>query len=101
MKTRKLTLGVLAFLCLSVLIYACSGNEVEEATDDAGNSSGAVSDNPDSLCYANPLWFPHADTPAPEEGKGSPFDVSETTNQIFHQWSWKKLLHTLILLMQR
>lgn len=38
-------------------------------------------------------WISHnADTPAPEEGKGSPFDVSSTTNGIFHQWSWQKFL---------
>lgn len=43
-----------------------------------------------SLCESS--WFPHSQTPAPEEGKGSPFDVSSTTNGIFHQWSWQKFL---------
>ena len=43
-----------------------------------------------SLCESN--WFPHSKTPAPEEGKGSPFDVPSTTNAIFHQWSWQKFL---------
>ncbi|GFD76199.1 hypothetical protein KUL113_56190 [Tenacibaculum sp. KUL113] len=44
----------------------------------------------DSLCESN--WFPHTQTPPPAEGKGSPFDVSSTTNAIFHQWSWQKFL---------
>lgn len=43
-----------------------------------------------SLCESD--WFPHSQTPAPEEGKGSPFDTSSTTNSIFHQWSWQKFL---------
>jgi hypothetical protein len=91
MKTRNLTLGVLAFICLSALFYACSGEEVEEMTDEAVDNYTASS-NPDSLCFTDPSWFPHSQTPAPEEGKGSPFDTSSTTNQIFHQWSWQKFL---------
>jgi len=91
MKTRNLTLGVAAFLCLSALFYACSGNEADETTeDDALYADASIA--PDSLCFANPSWFPHSQTPAPEEGKGSPFDTSSTTNHIFHQWSWQKFL---------
>lgn len=92
MKTRNLTLGVVAFLCLSALFYACSGNEAEETSEEVDDVYGGGSENPDSLCYTNPSWFPHSQTPPPEEGKGSPFDVSSTTNQIFHQWSWQKFL---------
>lgn len=44
------------------------------------------------VCDCESNWFPHSQTPAPEEGKGSPFDVSSTTNCIFHQWSWQKFL---------
>ncbi|WP_300566155.1 hypothetical protein [Flavobacterium sp.] len=43
-------------------------------------------------CVCQPDWFPHNQTPPPAEGKGSPFDVSSTTNCIFHQWSWQKFL---------
>ncbi len=43
-----------------------------------------------TLCKA--IWFPHSQTPAPLEGKGSPFDVKSSTNHIFHQWSWQKFL---------
>ncbi|WP_344929228.1 hypothetical protein [Aquimarina addita] len=46
----------------------------------------------DTICSCTPSWFPHQETPAPLEGKGSPFDVSTTTNCIFHQWSWQKFL---------
>lgn len=45
-----------------------------------------------SSCLASPTWFPHENTPAPEEGKGSPFDTTSTTNCMFHQWSWQKFL---------
>lgn len=93
MKTRNLILGVLAFLCLSVLFNACSGNEAEETQEDAAEYGGWGSDDdPTKLCITDPSWFPHSQTPAPKEGKGSPFDVSSTTNQIFHQWSWQKFL---------
>ncbi|MCR9173454.1 MAG: hypothetical protein NXI10_13215 [bacterium] len=91
MKTRNLTLGVLAFLCLSALFYACSNDEVE-GTPETETEDYMAGDNPDELCITNPSWFPHAQTPAPMEGKGSPFDTSSTTNQIFHQWSWQKFL---------
>jgi len=38
-------------------------------------------------------WIAHnANTPAPQEGIGSPFDTDSTTNGIFHQWSWQKFL---------
>ncbi|WP_237276430.1 hypothetical protein [Tenacibaculum ovolyticum] len=44
----------------------------------------------ESLCESD--WFPHSQTPNPEEGIGSPFDTISTTNAIFHQWSWQKFL---------
>lgn len=43
-------------------------------------------------CDCQASWFPHEQTPPPEEGDGSPFDTSSTTNCIFHQWSWQKFL---------
>jgi len=43
-------------------------------------------------CLVSPSWFPHENTPPPKEGIHSPFDASETTNLIFHQWSWQKFL---------
>ena len=36
--------------------------------------------------------FPHTQTSPPKEGADSPFAASETTNCIFHQWSWQKFL---------
>ncbi|TSE09558.1 hypothetical protein [Aquimarina algiphila] len=46
----------------------------------------------ETTCACESSWFPHSQTSAPAEGKGSPFDVSSTTNCIFHQWSWQKFL---------
>ena len=89
MKTSIFKIGVLASLfAIATLLTYCSSDEPEETDVVTGDSST----NPDSLCYADPSWFPHSQTPAPAEGVGSPFDVSSTTNQIFHQWSWQKFL---------
>lgn len=45
-------------------------------------------------CVAPASWFPHSQTPAPEEGANSPFaDVNTTSNCDFHQWAWQKFLY--------
>lgn len=89
MKKNTLTFilfGGMLSLSAALLTKCTSGNEPETASYSTNVTS------PDSLCIANPSWFPHNQTPAPEEGIGSPFDTSSTTNQIFHQWSWNKFL---------
>lgn len=78
-----LFLGGSAVIALTLMVR-CGSNTETAATGDTTS--------PDSLCFADPSWFPHKNTPAPAEGKGSPFDTSSTTNQIFHQWSWQKFL---------
>ncbi|WP_343747213.1 hypothetical protein [Fluviicola sp.] len=90
MKQRTLPLlGGLAVI--SALILTNCGSDGEPGKEGTYNDNASAS-SPDSLCIVNPSWFPHAQTPAPAEGKGSPFDASSTTNQIFHQWSWNKFL---------
>ncbi|WP_343634724.1 hypothetical protein [Fluviicola sp.] len=84
--TLTLSLGALAIIGVAVLSNCTSGPEEKVET------GYTTSNSPDSLCLVNPSWFPHSQTPAPEEGAGSPFDTSSTTNQIFHQWSWNKFL---------
>jgi hypothetical protein len=84
--TLTLSLGALAVIGMAVLSNCTSGSE--EKVETGYNTSSS----PDSLCLVSPSWFPHSQTPAPEEGIGSPFDTSSTTNQIFHQWSWNKFL---------
>jgi len=83
--------SVLFFLALAVtgmlLLVRCNSNSEKTVT-----AVTTVSVSPDSLCLVQPSWFPHSQTPAPQEGPGSPFDTSSTTNQIFHQWSWNKFL---------
>ncbi len=86
-KPFTLLLGVFTVVSLAVLTNCGSGTDAE--TEAQASTSPTA---PDSLCFANPSWFPHSQTPAPEEGKGSPFDTSSTTNAIFHQWSWNKFL---------
>lgn len=74
-------------LCSGMLfLVSCGGEPAAEKEDDYNKV--AV----DSLCVADPSWFPHASTPAPKEGANSPFAASGTSNQIFHQWSWQKFL---------
>lgn len=84
--TLALSFGGLAIITLAVLTNCTSGTDTKVESDYETSSS------PDSLCLVDPSWFPHSQTPAPEEGPGSPFDTSSTTNQIFHQWSWNKFL---------
>lgn len=77
-------------MSLVLLAHCASGND--EAVTEETDSYGSATLPPDSLCYVQPGWFPHAQTPAPNEGPGSPFADSGTTNQLFHQWSWQKFL---------
>ncbi len=84
----KFTLGALLVLSL-VLLSSCKKKKEEPVK----TTTTAVAYNKivlESLCEND--WFPHSQTPAPEEGKGSPFDTISTTNAIFHQWSWQKFL---------
>jgi hypothetical protein len=85
MKKTTLTLTFIGMAALiAILLTQCKPKD-KPANDN-------VNLPPDSLCLVQPSWFPHSQTPAPEEGIGSPFDTSSTTNQIFHQWSWNKFL---------
>lgn len=76
-------------LCFFMLT-ACKKDQKQE-TDKATSDLGYKAADTDA-CVCQPNWFPHTQTPPPAEGKGSPFDVSSTTNCIFHQWSWQKFL---------
>lgn len=74
----------LLFLCF--VIVSCNNESTENKTTQYASSVTEDS------CNCEPYWFPHNQTPAPAEGDGSPFDVSSTSNGIFHQWSWQKFL---------
>ena len=79
---RYLAMGVLT---LSLFLSFCKNSS------DGGKKPPIVTAVTPS-CNCETDWFPHSQTPAPSEGKGSPFDTSSTTNCIFHQWSWQKFL---------
>lgn len=70
------------------LLTACKKDE----KDADGKKSTQLAYKQETACECESSWFPHAQTPAPEEGKGSPFDTNSTTNCMFHQWSWQKFL---------
>jgi hypothetical protein len=82
MKRTKLLL-ILSLLVIAFVI-ACKKNKPVKTDNLVVTTSDSCN------CEAN--WFPHATTPPPMEGAGSPFDTNSTTNCIFHQWSWQKFL---------
>ncbi|WGH76497.1 hypothetical protein P8625_04880 [Tenacibaculum tangerinum] len=78
-------------LVMSVVFFnSCKKKEKENTKAEEVAETAYNKTTTQSLCESD--WFPHTQTPAPAEGKGSPFDVSSTTNAIFHQWSWQKFL---------
>lgn len=80
---------IIALLVGVLLLNSCK-KKVEKETLISVTSSGYIAEESRGLCVNE--WFPHEQTPNPKEGKGSPFDVSSSTNGIFHQWSWQKFL---------
>lgn len=85
MRKNYISSGLLAMLVVAaVLLVQCGKKKGKPSTYDTVTTSDSCT------CEAN--WFPHSQTPPPQEGIGSPFDTSSTTNCIFHQWSWQKFL---------
>lgn len=75
-----LSVGVLSFT-------SCNKKEKKEAEKIYNKIESKID------CLADPSWFPHSQTPAPLEGKNSPFNNGKTvTNLDFHRWSWQKFL---------
>ncbi|MCG2612263.1 hypothetical protein LZZ90_12175 [Flavobacterium sp. SM15] len=74
--------------CLALILLSSCKKEVEK--EENKKETAAYNKSEGNSCEAS--WFPHSQTPAPEEGEGSPFDTTSTTNEIFHQWSWQKFL---------
>ncbi|WP_430412262.1 hypothetical protein [Kordia sp.] len=102
MKTVKL-LKTAMLLCVAIVFFhSCEEKKKEKQTEDTEKTSSkanaqttyelAEGDTETTPCECDSDWFPHSQTPAPEEGANSPFAASETTNCIFHQWSWQKFL---------
>jgi hypothetical protein len=90
MKKSTLPLFLAGCAVTGLLLANCSSDN--STVSEQQKEDVETAENPNDLCLVKPSWFPHSQTPAPAEGKGSPFDVSSTTNQIFHQWSWNKFL---------
>ena len=89
MKRKPIIISLLVvFILAAVSIFFLNKEAVLEKF---GVSSGYTTSAAES-CECETNWFPHEQTPPPEEGDGSPFDVKSTTNCIFHQWSWQKFL---------
>jgi hypothetical protein len=93
---KTVTIGLKSMLLVALLSFCFTSCKTEKKTEAAEEVKTETTYNSapgeETPCLSEKSWFPHSQTPAPEEGKGSPFDVSETTNCIFHQWSWQKFL---------
>ncbi|WP_289663281.1 hypothetical protein [Flavobacterium panacagri] len=76
----------------AVVLAAAAGSLFFLNKEKILGKEGSYADNAATVCECEAKWFPHEQTPAPEEGDGSPFDTKSTTNCIFHQWSWQKFL---------
>lgn len=74
------------------ILVSCKKDTKPETDATTSEASDLAYKSETASCNCESNWFPHSQTPAPEEGKGSPFDTSSTTNCIFHQWSWQKFL---------
>ncbi|SEC92199.1 hypothetical protein SAMN04489761_3973 [Tenacibaculum sp. MAR_2009_124] len=88
-KRIKVIYGLL-FICCIFSSISCKKETGKKENGDILNLSSYNEGSSKELCESS--WFPHSQTPPPEEGKGSPFDTISTTNAIFHQWSWQKFL---------
>ncbi|MGH1385850.1 hypothetical protein [Kordia sp.] len=99
----KTLLKTTALLCVAILfLNSCEEKKKEDAKKGTEttktkakaqvNYDLAEADTVGDTCACESDWFPHTQTPAPAEGSNSPFAASETTNCIFHQWSWQKFL---------
>ncbi|EJL6630980.1 MULTISPECIES: hypothetical protein [Vibrio] len=84
-KSWLITLSVLGITYITVVCSSAYG-----ASNSSNDKGYEVSKAASSLCVED--WFPHSQTPAPQEGQDSLFNVMPTTNAIFHQWSWQKFL---------
>ncbi|MEZ4817223.1 MAG: hypothetical protein R2776_04540 [Flavobacteriaceae bacterium] len=89
MKNSTKTL-ITAFIIFAGFLFTFSACKEKEEKEPVAYEEEL---NETPSCNCEPSWFPHTQTPAPEEGKGSPFDTTSTTNCIFHQWSWQKFLY--------
>ncbi|WP_420574483.1 hypothetical protein [Kordia sp.] len=99
----KTLFKTIALLCVTILfLTSCEEKKKDKQNEDTETSSSnanaqttydlAEVNTKPTPCECDSSWFPHANTQAPAEGADSPFAASETTNCIFHQWSWQKFL---------
>lgn len=80
-------MGLVVLALFGLVLFDCNGSH-EQSSTGTGNGSDSS-----QACLAEASWFPHSQTPAPNEGPTSPFaDPTTTTNCDFHQWAWQKFL---------
>lgn len=96
MKFKSIILkSILALGVVLLSFSACDKKTQEKAIPESKlntYSDLAVATSTSAPCDCETDWFPHSQTPAPEEGIGSPFDTENTTNCMFQQWSFQKFL---------
>ncbi|WP_367391872.1 hypothetical protein [Lewinella sp. LCG006] len=87
--TTFLTRALLVSTIATLYLFSCT----PEKPTDTSTYDEVLMAEVSTACECEASWFPHSQTPAPQEGKGSPFDTTSTTNCMFHQWSWQKFLY--------
>ncbi len=96
MNSKSIILKSLLLLgVISLFLSACDQKKKEKAIPETELNTYndlALATNAPTSCNCESKWFPHSQTPKPEEGKGSPFDTTSTTNCMFQQWSFQKFL---------
>lgn len=90
--SNKISATIIASIITIMIVSSCkekgsnTSKPLSFVYNDTINSSKSLP------VYSNG-WITHnTNTPAPQEGIGSPFDTNSTTNGIFHQWAWQKFL---------
>lgn len=96
MNSKSIILKSLLILgIISIFLSACNQKKEEKVAPqeklDSYNDL-ALATTASTSCDCESDWFPHSQTPNPEDGKGSPFDTTSTTNCMFQQWSFQKFL---------
>ncbi len=102
MKTAPLFKTIMLLCVATLFLHSCEEKKKDKQNEETETSSSnakaqttydlADANKKVTPCECDSDWFPHTQTPAPAEGTNSPFAASETTNCIFHQWSWQKFL---------
>lgn len=93
MKKINVMMGISLLVITGAVLQNC--NSEKKGNGENGGAYGqAPAADTTAACVAPTSWFPHSQTPPPQEGAGSSFANPQTTSNCdFHLWSWQKFLY--------